>query len=60
MTKETNIQKYAILCPTGILAESREQEGPLLFSSRFQAEAELRCRPRQGAKVIHLLITYLE
>lgn len=55
-----SIEKYAILLATGILAESKEQEGPLLFSSRAQAESELRFRPRREATVVRLLIAFVD
>lgn len=53
------IRKFAILLGTGIFAESRQQEGWLLFSSKEQAQAELRWYSRPGAKVIPVTLSFI-
>lgn len=53
--------KYFSLLDTeyNILYSSREQPGPMLFSTVAQAEAELRMRPRASAKVIPIILSFV-
>lgn len=52
LVKNTIVDKFGILLECALLAESVQQEGPLLFSSEAGAEAELRFHPRLGARIV--------
>lgn len=57
--KETRLKKFAILMGDRKLAESKEQENAMLFSSAAQAESELRFRPRRNAKIVPVTLIYV-
>lgn len=52
------LHKFAILMGDGNLAESKDQENAMLFSSATQAAAELRFRPRRKARIIPITLTW--
>lgn len=52
-----SIKYFCILNSSGLLCESREQGGPMLFSSVAQAQAELRFHPVNFALIVPVTLT---
>lgn len=58
IARAKSIDYFAILLPTGILAESKDQQGPMLFSDVSGAESELQFHPRHSATIVKITLKY--